>query len=95
MDFKKRKNIGENNNNKKRLTRQYSAIQLNPHRMYKDNPLYLTETIIKKHHKKSNNNYMVYNIENNNNENYFPFIEFGDKEENIIINNHKYKNISY
>ena len=92
MDFKK-KNIPQNNN-QKRLTRQHSAIQLNPHRMYRDNPLYLTETIIKKHHKKANNNYMYYNIENNSNETFFPFIEFGDKEENMIINNHKYKNIS-
>ena len=74
-----------------KLSRQHSAIQLNPSRMYKDNPLYLTETIIKKHHKK-NNNYMNYNL--NNNENFFPYIEFGDKEENIVINNHKYKNIS-
>ena len=92
MDFKK-KNIPQNNN-QKRLTRQQSAIQLNPHRMYRNNTLYLTETIIKKHHKKANNNYMYYNIENNSNETFFPFIEFGDKEENMIINNHKYKNIS-
>ena len=83
------------NKNQRRLTRQNSAIQLNPNRMYKDNPLYLTEIIIKKHHKKRNNEYIYYNYENNNNsENFFPYIEFGDKEENTIINNHKYKNIS-
>jgi len=96
MDFKVKNNF--QNKSRQKLTRQHSAIQLNPHRMYKDNPLYLTETIIKKHHKKTNNyyanNYNINNNNNNNNDNYFPYIEFGDKNENIIINNHKYKNIS-
>ena len=94
MNFKEK----NSSNIPKKLTRQHSAIQLNPRRMYKDNPLYLTETIIKKHHKKNNNlffNNQNNNINNNNNNDMlFPYIDFGDKEENIIINNHKYKNIS-
>ena len=89
MVFKER---SFSNKNKKKLIRQHSAIQLNPRRMYNDNPFYLTETIIKNHHKKQNN-YLYYN-EDNSNENFFPYIEFGDKNENIIIDNHKYKNIS-
>ena len=91
MDFKAKSFL--ENKNRKKLARQHSAIQLNPHRMYKDNPLYLTETIIKKHHKKTNDYYINYNNNNNNNK-FFPYIEFGDKNENIVINNHKYKNIS-
>lgn len=77
----------------KKLTRQQSAIQLNSHRAYKDNPLYLTETIIKKNHRKINN-YIFNNNYNNNNDLYIPYIDLEDKNENIVINNHKYKNIS-
>ena len=77
----------------KKLTRQQSAIQLNSHRAYKDNPLYLTETIIKKNHRKVNN-YIFNNNYNYKNELYIPYIDLEDKNENIIINNHKYKNIS-
>ena len=94
--IKREQNLKERNDstikNQNKLIRQKSAIQLNPSSIYKDNPLYLTEIIIKKHHKKSNNNYNHYN--SNNEENFFPYIEFGDKEENMVINNHKYKNIS-
>ena len=94
--IKREQNLKERNDstikNQNKLIRQKSAIQLNPSSIYKDNPLYLTEIIIKKHHKKSNNNYNYYN--SNNEENFFPYIEFGDKEENMVINNHKYKNIS-
>jgi len=77
----------------KKLTRQQSAIQLNSHRAYKDNPLYLTETIIKKNHRKVNN-YIFNNNYNYINDLYIPYIDLEDKNENIIINNHKYKNIS-
>ena len=88
MDFKEK---SFSNKNKKKLVRKQSAIQLSQ-RMYKDNPLYLTETIIKKHHQKKND-YFYYN-NNINDEQFFPYIEFGDKNENIVIDNHKYKNIS-
>jgi len=77
----------------KKLTRQQSAIQLNSHRAYKDNPLYLTETIIKKNHRKVSN-YIFNNNYNYINDLYIPYIDLEDKNENIIINNHKYKNIS-
>ena len=77
----------------KKLTRQQSAIQLNSHRAYKDNPLYLTETIIKKNNRKANK-YIFNNNNNFKNELYIPYIDLEDRNENIIINNHKYKNIS-
>ena len=84
----------KDNKTTKKLKRQHSAMERNSQRMYKDNPFYLTETIIKKHHKK-NNYYRVFNYkENNQDNNFFPYIDFGDKNENTIINNYKYKNIS-
>ena len=92
--FVKREMNFKDNKRALKLKRQHSAIQLNNQRMYKDNPLYLTETIIKKHHKKNNYYDMYFSQDNNNNDNYFPYIDIGDKNENTIINHYKYKNIS-
>ena len=93
--FAKREiNYKDKNKNAKKMTRQHSALQLNNKRTFKDNPFYLTETIIKKNHKKVDYNIFNYNDNQNYKYNiYFPNSDLKDKNENIVIDNHKYKNI--
>ena len=84
----------------KKLTRQNSAVILNPQKIFREGNLYLTDIISKKHRKASTKNLLNYAPLHRKSKNFLThrilknFNHNNSSLESNIINNHKYKNIN-